>query len=99
MSRYIIVPAIKDKDQKNRLSTLIFPNIPITENDVFIQTTAPDRLDKIAYSFYNDVSLWWVIAAANGLGKGSYYVPSNLKLRIPDKNTIQAVLTEINSSR
>ena len=31
------------------------------------------------------MSLWWVIAAANGLGKGTMIVPANTKLRIPAK--------------
>ena len=27
-------------------------------------------IDNIAFRFYNNASLWWVIAQANGLGKG-----------------------------
>jgi hypothetical protein len=54
---------------------------------------------EYAHKFYNDSSLWYVIAAANGLGKGSYYVPAGSKLRIPDALTIQQTIEQINASR
>lgn len=31
-------------------------------------TSAGDRLDRIAFKEYNDAQLWWVIAAASGIG-------------------------------
>ncbi len=68
---------MKDLNGKRRRSTTIFPTIPATANDTFIITTSADRLDKLANTFYGDVSLWWVIAAANGLGKGTLVVPAN----------------------
>ena len=85
MSRYSTTNIIKDEDGKRRRATTIFPTIPATENDTFIITTTSERLDKLANNFYQDVSLWWVIAAANGLGKGTMIVPANTKLRIPAK--------------
>jgi nucleoid-associated protein YgaU len=56
-------------------------------------------LDKLAVSFYNDAASWWVIAAANGLGKGTLMVPRDTKLRIPDKALIDTTLTQINKTR
>ena len=86
MSRYTTSNIIKDEDGKQRRATTIFPTIPATTSDTFIITTSSDRLDKLANIFYEDVSLWWVIAAANGLGKGTLFVPPNTKLRIPAKS-------------
>lgn len=41
-----------------------------------------ERLDQIAGVVYGDGSLWWIIAAASGIG-WSIQVPPGTKLRIP----------------
>tara|TARA_R100000951_G_scaffold76602_1_gene64665 strand:+ start:138 stop:410 length:273 start_codon:yes stop_codon:yes gene_type:complete len=90
---------MKDQLGKRRRSTTIFPTIPATANDTFIVTTSADRLDKLANTFYGDVSLWWVIAAANGLGKGTLVVPGNTKLRIPAKTEFLDQVIQTNRTR
>jgi hypothetical protein len=97
--RYIVTPAIKDVNEKRRLASTIIPVQPTSNNDTYIQTTTVERLDLLAYKFYNDATLWYVIAAANGLGKGSYYVPAGSKLRIPDALNIQITIEQINATR
>jgi len=99
MSRYTTTDIIKDEDGKQRKATTIFPTIPITLSDTFIITTSADRLDKLANIFYQDITLWWVIAAANGLGKGTLIVPGNTKLRIPAKTDFLDEIIETNSTR
>jgi len=42
-----------------------------------------ERLDTVAGSFYGDGSLWWIIAAASGIGWG-LQVPAGTLLCIPD---------------
>lgn len=42
-----------------------------------------DRLDNLAYAFYNSAQLWWVIARANKLSNGSIAVPAGTRLYIP----------------
>jgi nucleoid-associated protein YgaU len=42
-----------------------------------------ERLDTIAGVLYGDSSLWWVIAAASGIGWG-LQVPPGTVLRIPN---------------
>ena len=88
MSRYNSTSLIKDNNERSRKATTILPSIART-----------DRLDKLAHAFYEDVSLWWVIASANGLGLGSYIVPKNTTLRIPDKTNVQDVIIKNNQSR
>jgi hypothetical protein len=78
---------------------VIVPNIPVSPNDVYIQTTSVERLDKLASKFYQDATMWWAIGVANGLGKGTLIIPQNTTIRIPDKNIIQQVIIEINNSR
>jgi len=99
MARYNTTLLIKDQNGKRRRSTTIFPVIPKSNNDIYILTTNQERLDKLALSFYDDVSMWWIIAAANGLGKGTIVIPSNTNIRIPDKNNITDILIDINTTR
>jgi hypothetical protein len=44
-----------------------------------------DRLDLLAYEFYQDVSLWWILAAANPIPtrRDSYVVEPGHQFRIP----------------
>jgi hypothetical protein len=61
-----------------------YPNIPLSETDVYVVTTIGDRLDLLAYSYYRDTGLWWVIAAANNnVTKGSLFPIPGTQLRIP----------------
>ena len=99
MSRYTTTQQIKDASGKRKAETTILPVVPISEDDIYIQVTSPERLDLLADKFYNDVSLWWVIATANALGKGSLYVPENTRLRIPAATKIQDVIESLNNSR
>lgn len=99
MGRYSTVKILKNTDSKRYYDTIIIPNPDISADDVYIQTTTSDRLDRLAYIFYEDETLWWLIATANGLGKGSYVVPANTRLRIPSKTNIQQVIIDTNNER
>ena len=67
MNRYETASAIKDSNEKRKLSTIITPTPEANTADVYIQTRSIERLDLLAYKFYNDQTLWYIIAAANGL--------------------------------
>jgi hypothetical protein len=56
-------------------------------------------LGQLANKFYGDSTLWWIIASANGLGKGTIVVPRNSKLRIPSDKNIQQLINILNNSR
>ena len=99
MSRYKITKQIKDKNGVRIASTTIIPPMPLSENDIYIQVVSSERLDLLANKFYGDSSLWWAIAASNGLGKGTFAVPENTKLRIPDIENILSVINNVNMSR
>ena len=100
MSRYSIAAVQRDATtEKRKLSTVIIPTPTTKSSDIYIQLYGADRLDKLALTFYEDASLWWLIAAANGLGKGTLLVPSGVTLRIPDKVNIQDYINIINLSR
>ena len=99
MSRYNTTSTLRDKFGKRKKATTILPVVPASADDITIVTTSIERLDKLAHTFYEDVTLWWIIATANGLGKGSYVIPANTTLRIPSKNRVQELIIQLNESR
>lgn len=74
--------------------TNIYPTVEPTNNDYYVITTAEDRLDLLAFDFYKDTSLWWVIASANALPGDSIYPPVGIQLRIP--TDLSQILTSYN---
>ena len=74
--------------------TNIYPTIQPTNNDYYMITTVNDRLDLIALDFYQDQSLWWIIASANALPGDSIYPPIGIQLRIP--TDIQSIINSYN---
>ena len=74
--------------------TNVYPELAPTDNDYYVITTVDDRLDLLAYDFYQDSSLWWVISSANALPGDSIYPPVGIQLRIPQN--IQSILTTYN---
>ena len=78
-----------------------YPDIPLSESDEYIITTVGDRLDNIAYSYYLDTTLWWVIAAANNnITKGALYPEPGTQLRVPtDINAVLDLYNQFNQAR
>lgn len=94
-SRYQNIPILKlDVTGSLYYRTNFYPSIQPTNTDYYVITTVGDRLDLLAYDFYQDSSLWWVIASANALPGDSIYPPIGIQLRIP--TDIQRVLSSYN---
>jgi nucleoid-associated protein YgaU len=79
----------------------MYPNIPLSESDVYVITTVGDRLDSLAYSYYNDATLWWVIAMANNNAtKGALYPIPGTQLRIPTNvSSVLKLYDQFNQAR
>lgn len=61
-----------------------YPTIPLAESDIYVITGEGDRFDLLAYQFYGDSSLWWVISCANeSLPQNSLIPPIGAQIRIP----------------
>jgi hypothetical protein len=99
MNRYATSRIIKTPTNKSRLETTIVPVMPTSDTDTYIQTSSPERLDKLANTFYGTATLWWLIASVNGLGKGTLVVPANSVLRIPSMNNAQQIINNTNNAR
>ena len=77
----------------------LYPDIPYSETDDYVVTTIGDRLDLLAYSYYGDSELWWVISVANNhITKGSMFPIPGTQLRIPtDINNVLTLFDQINN--
>jgi len=61
----------------------LYPEIEPTEEDDYVIAVLGDRLDLLAFDFYGDSSLWWIIASANSLPGDSLYLEPGMQIRIP----------------
>ena len=82
-SRYDKNKVKKIDDGRNVYRTKLYPNIPLKDDDIYIATQTGDRLDTIAYQFYGDQSLWWIVATANNIHNPSFSVTDGTILRLP----------------
>jgi len=98
MKRYDTVPLTKSPTGKQYRKTVLYPEIPPTSEDFYIITTAGDRYDKLAQQFYQDSSLWWIIASANNSERASLIVQPGVQIRIP-ADKVTAINNFINLNR
>ena len=82
MKRYATTKRKLDKSGVEVYRTTYYPQISVSDDDKFIYPKDGDRLDTLAYKYYGDTTLWWVIAKANGI-KGKVVVSVDEILRIP----------------
>ena len=61
----------------------IYPNIPLRDSDIYVATETGDRFDTLAYQFYKDSTLWWIIASANNIHNANIGIKEGTILRIP----------------
>jgi phage tail protein X len=84
MNRYQTIPVIKSTTGKQMYATSRYPEIPLSENDIYVYTSQGDRYDILALQYYGDSSLWWVIAAGNpNIDLMTLVIPEGVQLRIP----------------
>jgi phage tail protein X len=62
-----------------------YPIAPQQENDIYAITEWGDRFESLAFQFYGDVTLWWIIAIANPniVDFSSIFLPIGSQIRIP----------------
>ena len=102
MNRYDNITILKTANtNRPYIKGKYYPNIPLSENDVYVITTVGDRLDSLANSYYNDNTLWWVIAMANNnVTKGALYPEPGTQLRMPtDINKVLDLYNQFNKAR
>jgi len=70
------IPVIRDNIENGNISTTKY----ITKEN--------ERLDILAGKYYGNGTLWWIIAAASGIGWGLQMPPGTI-LKIPNINDVQ----------
>ena len=83
MGRYDNTSVTVNRKGQRVLVPTLYPQIPLSDSDKFVFPKDGDRLDNIAFRYYGDASLWWIIAQANNLGKGRTILNPNFQIRIP----------------
>ncbi len=95
-SRYKHTVIRKNREGKRVFKPTLYPKIPIRDSDVFMYPKYGDRLDNLAYKYYGDVSLWWIIAKAYNLDSSHIGLESDKQIRIPTE--IQPILAKLKES-
>ena len=100
MKRYASIPITLRYDNKRVFLTTNYPIIYPSDDDIIIVTNEADYLDSLAYKYYGDPTLWFIIALANpGVGKGRLSLSPGLNLRIPTNiNEILDKYNKLNST-
>jgi phage tail protein X len=86
MSKYNNLTSTElDVEMKRRYYTsIIDPEIPKQSDDIYVVSTFGDRLDLLAWNYYQNVDYWWIIAAANPeLRKDTLNLEIGTQIRIP----------------
>jgi nucleoid-associated protein YgaU len=95
MRRYSSTQIQTRYDGKRVYKTTIYPVIPPSTSDIQVVSNEGDYLDTLAYKYYGDPTLWFIIALANpGIGKGRFSVDPGLSLRIP--TNINDIINQFN---
>ena len=94
MNRYEKISILKTEEGRRYKKTIKYPLMERSVDDIYIIGMQGDRLDNLAYKYYNDANLWWIIARANNIGKGSLSVPTGEQIRIP--SNFISIVTEYN---
>jgi hypothetical protein len=68
------------------------PEIPRQPDDIVHTVIDVDRIDLLAYRYYEDARLWWVIAVANGIELVPTELNTGDQLRIPAPRYVTQVL-------
>ena len=100
MSRYEDIGRVTSLEGKKYLRNAIYPEIPVSDDDIYIKTTGGDRYDTLALQFYGNSSYWWIIASANTSERASLVVKPGVQLRIPaDKQAAIQLFNNTNANR
>jgi len=92
MNRYQNIPKTFI-DKRQCYQTTKYPEVPLSNDDIYLYTTQGDRFDMLSLQYYRDQSLWWIISIANtaiagtslpsDLPQDSLVIPEGSQIRIP----------------
>jgi|TARA_R110000744_G_scaffold16149_4_gene44647 phage tail protein X len=98
MNRYSNIPKLRTEKGIAYVTTR-YPEIPLSNNDIYVYTSREDRFDVLSQQYYGDSSLWWIISIANPkIPQNSLIIPEGIQIRIPaNQSAIVSQFKRINS--
>lgn len=96
MSRYDNINIALNDTNKRYYDLLLYPEIEQLPGDIFIITKANDRLDLLAYKYYNDSTLYWIISICNNITNTLFPEPGT-QLCIPNFDRINDIIVNLGS--
>jgi hypothetical protein len=96
MARYNTQNKIKvDRTGRKSFITKILPSIDVDDSDIFVYRTEGVGLSALAKQHYDDETLWWVIAKANGVGTRGFGIDKKLNvIRIPHRDRLPEIVSD-----
>jgi len=85
-NRYSNIQTILKTGKGKVYDSVLLPNIDPTDSDIVVMTVQGDRLDLLANEYYQDPSMWWVIALKNDMTEVDISMKEGIILRIPSRN-------------
>jgi hypothetical protein len=96
-SRYRKISELVDTTGVRYYPNVRYPEIPETDEDLYVITTVGDRYDSLAQQYYRDSTLWWIIASANNYDSATLVPEPGIQLRIPaDVSKALQLFEEVN---
>lgn len=85
MARYTTFPIISKTDAGKRYFETVIPEeVVIHGNETTYESRVGDRWDLLAYRYYRNAALWYVLAKANDGLNGSIFIKPGTKVTIPE---------------
>jgi hypothetical protein len=85
-NRYSNIPTMLKTGKGRVYDSVLLPNVDATDSDIVVITIQGDRLDLLANEYYQDPSMWWVIALKNDMTEVDISMKEGIVLRIPSRN-------------
>jgi hypothetical protein len=84
-NRYSNIPTMLKTGKGRVYDSVLLPNVDATDRDIVVIKIQGDRLDLLANEYYQDPSMWWVIALKNDMTEVDISMKEGIVLRIPSR--------------
>jgi hypothetical protein len=84
-NRYSKIPTMLKTGKGRVYDSVLLSNVDATDSDIVVITIQGDRLDLLANEYYQDPSMWWVIALKNDMTEVDISMKEGIVLRIPSR--------------
>ena len=91
MNRYQTIKKLRNQNQfvgtlgDVYYDTVYYPEVGASESDIYIESEFGDKLTALAFQFYGDVTLYWIISCRNPnkVNFGSLFLSPGSVIAIP----------------